>query len=185
MSHPRRGIGCAFLALVSCSGERLPDNARSEGFPEAALPLQSQVAVWKAATGAAFDVSPGLVLLAHPAHLPDGAGFDGGNPVPDSLLAALVRGGVVNGGCAPAHGAARSRAPTCEAARSGYVVRGSRIFRRAGDTLQFNLHSEVYAARAGPGVDAFTFEMAYRLVPSEGGRFRVVQEGRVRQAGGT
>ncbi|MGQ0765995.1 MAG: hypothetical protein ACT4OZ_10045 [Gemmatimonadota bacterium] len=184
MSRTRCGMACTLLALISCGGEQSRDIARSEGFPAATLPLRTQADVWKAATGVAFDISPELVLLVHPTHLPDGAGFDGGEPVPDSLIDVLVRSGVAAGSCTPAPGAAVSRAPSCAADRSGYVVRGSRIFQRSGDTLQFNLRSEVYSASGGPGVDAFAFEMAYRLVPSDGGRFRVVQEGRVRQAGG-
>jgi hypothetical protein len=167
------------LALGACQREARMDDARSEGKALASLPATSQVRVWDAAVREAFDVGPGLVLLLSPTHLPRGAGYDGGTPVPDSLRAALVATGVVSGTCSPARESAQ-RAPRCDADRSGYVVRGSEIFRGAGDTLQLYLASEVYAAVNGPGQQPFTFEMAYKLVPRDGDRWQVVAEGRVR-----
>jgi hypothetical protein len=158
------------------------DESRSEGFPVASLSGDQQVALYRASIGAAFDVSPNLELLLHPRHLPSGAGFDGGTNVPDSLYGGLRGQGVVGGRCDPRIGGNALRAPTCDHTPSGYVVRGSEIFQRSADTLQFYLLSELFATATGPGMDAFAFEMAYKLVPAGEG-YRVVAEGRVRQIG--
>ena len=169
------------LAGLGCQRAGLVDDARSEGMPVAALTAAAQARVFDAAVREAFDVGPGLVLRLSPLLLPDGSGYEGGSPVPDSLRQALVASGVVSGTCSPERESAQ-RAPVCVAERSGYVVRGSEIFQGRGDTLHLYLASEVYAAKGGPGQQPFTFEMAYKLVPREGGRWRVVAEGRVRGA---
>lgn len=169
------------LAGLGCQRAGPVDEARSEGMPVAALTAVTQARVFDAAVREAFDVGPGLVLKLAPLQLPAGSGYSGGVPVPDSLRQALVAAGVVSGTCSPARESAQ-RAPVCEAERSGYIVRGSEIFQGRGDTLHLYLASEVYAAKGGPGQQPFTFEMAYKLVPRDGGRWRVVAEGRVRGA---
>ena len=169
------------LAGLACQRAGPVDEARSEGMPVASLTASAQSRVFDAAVREAFDVGPGLVLKLSPLHLPAGSGYAGGTPVADSLRHALVASGIVSGTCTPQRESAQ-RAPACEAERSGYVVRASEIFQGRGDTLHLYLASEVYAARGGPGQQPFAFEMAYKLVPREGGRWRVVAEGRVRGA---
>jgi hypothetical protein len=183
--RPRRlaAVVATVAVVQACAGEAAIDESRSEGHPVASLELNEQVGVYRAAINTAFDVGPGLVLLLHQTHLPQGAGFDGGSPQSDALYDALQEARLLQGRCSPSRPSNQLRAPVCDMPESGYVLRASEIFQRSTDTLQFYLHSEVYATRAGPGMDAFAFEMAYRLVRTGVGRFRVVQEGRVRQIG--
>ena len=176
----KRGA-CVILAGLACAKPATPeDTSRSGGLPAAALSLAQQVAVYDAATRAAFDVGPSLVLLVHPRRLPNGAGLDGGNSLPSALGEALRKAGVTQGGCEPLRTSA-SRAPTCAAGRSGYVVRATDVFQAGGDTLRMNLRSEVFAASSGVGQKPFAFEMAYKLVPQGAGQWRAVAEGRVRE----
>ena len=177
-----RGI-CLFIAGLACAQPDIPqDTSRSGGLPVAALSLAQQVAVYDAATRAAFDVGPSLVLLVHPRRLPTGAGLEGGDPLPAALGDALRNAGVTQGGCNPLT-INSGRAPTCTAERSGYVVRATDVFQAGGDTLRLNLRSEVFASATGVGQKPFAFEMAYKLVPDPqgAGRWRAVAEGRVRE----
>jgi len=167
------------LAVLACQRGATVDDARSEGKPVIALPATTHARIFEAAARAAFDFGPGLVLLLDPTYLPAGSGYEGGSPVPDSLRDALMAAGVVSGTCSPKR-ETDQRAPICTADRSGYVLRASELFGGAGDTVQIYLASEVYAASKGPGQQPFAFEMAYKLVPGSGGRWRVVAEGRVR-----
>lgn len=175
------GLGTGALLSLGCAApaER-PDESRSGGLPVADLPVATQVAVYAAAVRAAFDVGPDLWLLVHPRQLPQGAGTAGGAPLPDSLGDALRAGGITRGTCDPARDGDQ-RAPHCDAARSGYIIRGTEIFQGAGDTLRMNLLSELYAMSGGPGQEPLAFEMAYKLIPRGDGRYRVVAEGRVRE----
>ena len=167
------------LAALACQRAAPVDDARSEGMSVIARPVVIHARIFEAAARAAFDFGPGLVLLLDPTHLPPGSGYEGGPPVPDSLRDALIAAGVVAGTCTPKR-ESDQRAPTCAADRSGYVLRASELFGGAGDTVQMYLASEVYASSKGPGQQPFAFEMAYKLVPGSGGRWRVVAEGRVR-----
>lgn len=167
------------LTVLACQRAAPVDDARSEGMQPASLSAATQARVFEAAARAAFDFGPGLVLLLDPTHLPPGSGYEGGSPVPDSLRDALLAAGVVSGTCTPRR-ESDQRAPLCVADRSGYVLRPSELFQGRGDTVHLYLASEVYAASNGPGQQPFAFEMAYKLVPREGGRWRVVAEGRVR-----
>ena len=169
------------LAPLACTAApQQEDTSRSSGLAVAALSTEQQVMVYDAATRAAFDVGPDLYLLAHPRRLPRGAGLDGGDPMPPALGAALQQAGVTHGACEPVRNGDR-RAPLCPAERSGYVIRASEIFQGTGDTLRMNFLSELYAAAKGAGQEPFSFEMAYKLAPRGGGKWRVVAEGRVRE----
>lgn len=167
------------LAALACQRAAPIDDARSEGMPPVSLSAATQARILEAAARAAFDFGPGLVLLLDPTHLPPGSGYEGGSPVPDSLRAALLASGVISGTCAPKRDGDQ-RAPLCAADRSGYVLRSSELYQGRRDTVHLYLASEVYAATSGPGQQPFAFEMAYKLVPREGGQWRVVAEGRVR-----
>lgn len=167
------------LAVLACQRAAPVDDARSEGMRPVSLSAAIQAQVFEAAARATFDLGPGLVLLLDPTHLPSGSGYEGGPPVPDSLRDALLTAGVVSGICAPKR-ESDQRAPLCVADRSGYVLRSSELFQGRGDTVHLYLASEVYAASNGPGQQPFAFEMAYKLLPRDGGRWRVVAEGRVR-----
>ncbi len=180
MADRRAGLLLA-LSLGACNAPAArPDESRSGGLPVAALDVSAQVAVWQAAIRAAFDVGPDLYLLAHPVLLPNGAGMSGGDSLPSALGTALEQAGAIRGTCVPVRNGDQ-RAPRCQAARSGYVIRATEVFQAAGDTLRMNLLSELYASASGPGQEPFAFEMAYKVVPLGDGRYRVVAEGRVRE----
>jgi hypothetical protein len=168
------------LALACAAPVEREDQSRSGGLPEARLTIAQQVAVWDAAVRAAFDVSPDLVLLSHPRLLPGGAGRDGGAALPGALGDALRAAGVTRGSCDPRR-VSENRAPLCDFERSGYVVRATGIFQGTGDTLRINLYSEIFAPASGGGQKPFAFEMAYKLVPADGGTYHAVAEGRVRE----
>lgn len=177
--------GAALILLLACGGasESAPDQSRSAGLREASLTEGQRVAVYQAAVRASFDVNPDLVLLLHPIQLPEGAGLEGGTPLPEALGSALARAGVVRGMCTPAH-SNDQRAPTCPFERSGYVIRATPIFQAGGDTLRMNFRSELFAASGGAGQEPFAFEMAYKVIPRSDGGFRVAAEGRVREKEG-
>lgn len=167
------GLACAAPA-------EQPDTSRSNGLPVATLSVEQQVAVYDAAIRAAFDVSPDLFLVTHERRLPAGAGLDGGEALPATLGTALERAGLTHGSCDPVR-STEQRAPLCPVERSGYIIRASDIFQGGGDTLRMNFRSELYAASQGSGQEPFAFEMAYKLIPTSPGRWRVVAEGRVRE----
>lgn len=167
------------VAIAACSAPESKDEARSEGMPVAQLTVRQQVAIFDAAVRTAFDVGPGLVLMLNPSHLPSGSGREGGPPVPDSMVSALRNARIVEGTCEPMR-SGDQRAPICKTQSSGYVIQSSEIFQAGGDTVRMYLSSEIYAAEGGQGHEPFQFEMAYKLVPAGGGRWRVVAEGRVR-----
>ena len=175
-----RAMGTAGVLMACTAPAPVVDQSRSGGLSVAELPIERQVAVYEAAVRTAFDVGPDLYLLAHIRRLPHGAGTDGGDTLPAALGDALRRAGAIRGTCDPARDGDQ-RAPRCAAPRSGYVIRATEIFQAGGDTLRMNFLSELYAAASGPGQEPFAFEMAYKLVPREDGRYRVVAEGRVRE----
>lgn len=172
--------GCLVSALACAPPKAPPDTARSGGLVEASLSIDQQVAVWQGAIRAAFDVGPELYLVTTPARLPDGAGLEGGEALPAGLGAALVRVGAVQASCTPLR-EGPNRAPRCSAPRSGYIVRATKIYQAGGDTVRMNFRSELFAAASGTGQQPFAFEMAYKLIPSGGGRWRVAAEGRVKE----
>jgi hypothetical protein len=179
--------GAVALALVAaCRAEApRPLEERAEGMPAAVLDLAGRVAVYDAAMRKSFDLGPGILLQLHPRLLPRTGGFEGGAQVDSALVVALKAANLVRGVCEPARDG-DLRAPRCNDTQAGYVVRGSEIFQRGADTVQFFLHAEVFAPTKGPGTSPFDFEMAYRLAPrsEDRARYRVVAEGRVRQKGG-
>jgi hypothetical protein len=120
-------------------------------------------------------------LLLYPDLLPRSAGYEGGDPVPNTLRDALRSRGAIRGLCRPTVQAPR-RAPRCTADLPGYVVRFSEIFRRGRDTIQTHLFAERYDTPTTGPSSKLRFEFAYQLTPREGGGWRVAREGRLRSA---
>lgn len=171
----------ATLALLSCqSKDQGPLEERGTGLDVAPLSLAAQAGVYDAAVREAFDVGPQLKLRIHPRMLPRTGGFEGGDSMDTALIAQLRSSGLVLGVCEP-RTVSETRAPLCDAPESGYVIRGSPVFVRNADTVQFYLHSELHAVSEASGQEPFQFEMAYQLLPETGERWTVVAEGRVIQ----
>ena len=176
-----RGAGLAALLAVAC-GPAGPDDssiARGRGLTPAGLPPAAEASIYDAATRAAFDVGPGLVLLAHPRRLPRTEGYDAGDSLPANLLRALRSRGVVRGSCDPVRDAPRNT-PRCRGPEAGYIIRASDVFRVNGDTVQLYFAAERFGAATGPRPEALRFEKAYQLVGS-GDAWRVIREGRVHE----
>jgi hypothetical protein len=176
----RVAAGGAALALAAagCGGD--DPNAgvvRGRGLQPAALPPAAEARVYMAALGAAFELGPSLSLLLHPRRLPRTAGLAGGDPVPAAVVAALQQRDVIRGRCEPPLDESREP-PTCQAAGPGYVVRGSDVFRVAGDTVQLHLAAERYRTPNGDPQEALSFEKVYKLAGS-GSAWQVVGEARV------
>ena len=178
MHHWRVLFTVLSLALLSsgCKGGDGADDkiVRGRGLQAMDLRDDSEVALYRAAIGASFEAGPGLTVLLHPRRLPRTAGIAGGDPVPESLVRALREAGVVQGTCEPPGG---RDTPRCNAPAAGYVVRGSDVFRGAGDTVQLHFAAERYATPTSGPQDALRFEKIYQLVP-RGNEWRVVREAR-------
>jgi hypothetical protein len=176
-----RRVALAALFAAAC-GPAQPDDsnvARGRGLKPAELAPAAVAGIYDAATRAAFDVGPGLVLLAHPRRLARTEGYDGGDSVPSELLRALRRRGVVRGTCDPIRDAPRNT-PRCRVREAGYVVRASDGVRVAGDTVQINFAAERFAAATGAKPEALRFEKIYQLVGG-GDTWRVAREARVHE----
>ena len=176
-----RSAAMLLCLALACSGDDADDStiARGRGLTPAALAPAVEASVYDAAVRAAFDVGPALVLFAHPRRLPRTAGYEGGDTMPASLVAALRERGVVRGVCEPKHDTARDT-PRCTGPQAGYVVRASPVFVAGRDTLQINFAAEAFGAATGPRPQALRFEKIYQLVGG-GAAWRVVREARVRE----
>jgi hypothetical protein len=170
------------VAVAACTGSDVDDSSivRGRRLKPAQLSPAAEAAVYDASVHAAFDVGPALVLLLHPRRLPRTEGYAGGETVPADLLRALRARGVVRDTCEPIRDTPKGT-PRCNVPAGGYVVRGSDVFRVAGDTVQFHLQAEQYAPATGPRPVALRFEKIYQLLGSDGA-WRVVREARVREA---
>lgn len=183
MTHAPRSrvvIAGALLGLLACSSGE-PDDAnvaRGRGLKPASLRVTAQAAVYDAATRAAFDLGPGLVLLIHPLKLPRTAGYTGGDSVPKDLIAALRQRNVVSGTCTPERDAPRNT-PRCPVNIAGYIIRPSDVLRVGGDTVEVYYSAERFGAATGKRPEALRFEKIYQLVGS-GTSWRVAREARVR-----
>ena len=164
------------IAVAACSPKSGGNEARGPGLKEASLGADAQVAVYAAAAGAAFDVGPGLSLLADPQYLPRTTGYDGGDAVPTRVLGAMRDRGLTRGTCEPARDA--KAVPVCKAQLPGYVVRYSPVLKRGGDTVEVYVQATQYRTAPNQPATALRFERAYQVVGS-GSRWRVVSEGRV------
>jgi len=168
------------VALACSSGEPDDSNiARGRGLKAASLPVAAQAAVYEAASRAAFDLGPGLVLLLHPLKLPRTAGYSGGDSVPRDLVAALRKRNVVSGTCTPERDAPRNT-PRCAINIPGYIVRASDILRVSPDTVEIYYSAERFGAATGQRPEALRFEKIYQLVGS-GTNWRVAREARVKE----
>jgi hypothetical protein len=177
----RRAALAAAILTAAC-GPAGPDDsnvARGRGLKPAELTPAAEASIYDAATRAAFDVGPGLVLRAHPRRLSRTEGYDAGDSVPSDLLRALRSRGVVRGTCDPVRDAPRNT-PRCNVPEAGYIVRASDVFRVGGDTVQIYFSAERFGAATGPRPEALRFEKAYQLVGS-GDVWRVIREGRVHE----
>jgi hypothetical protein len=181
--HPTRNVflSASLLAVALACSSGAPDDsniARGRGFKVAQLPLADQVAVYDAASRAAFDLGPGLVLLLHPLKLPRTAGYTGGDSVPAVLITALRKRNIVSGTCTPQRDAPRNT-PRCPINVPGYVVRASDVLRVSPDTVEIYYSAERFGAATGQRPEALRFEKIYQLVGS-GTNWRVAREARVR-----
>jgi hypothetical protein len=181
-SNRRRRVAttcCVAALLTGCGsgGDEERNVVRGRGLQPATLSEEAQVALYRAAIAASFEPGPGLTVLLHPRRLPRTAGLEGGAPVPQSLLAKLRAAGVVQGSCEPP---GTRDTPQCSAPAAGYVVRGSDVFRAAGDTVQLHLVAERYATPSSGRQEALRFEKIYQLVP-RGSEWRVAREARAPQ----
>lgn len=167
--------------LIACSSGGADDSniARGRGLQPAKLPPAAEAAVYDAATRAAFDLGPGLVLLIHPLELPRTAGYTGGDSVPHDLISALRKRNIVSGTCTPRRDAPRNT-PRCPVNIPGYIVRASDIFRVSADTVEIYFSAERFGAATGQRPEALRFEKIYQLVGS-GTNWRVAREARVRE----
>lgn len=175
----RRTVALLGVALGCSTGA--PDDsdvARGRGLKPIALSTDAEAGVYDAAAHAAFNVEPGLVLLAHPLRLPRTAGYSGGDPVPAALLQALRARGVVQGVCQPMHQAPRDT-PRCPGPRAGYIIRASPVMQAGRDTVQVNFAAEAFAPASGARPQALRFEKIYQLVRGVT-NWRVVREARVK-----
>ena len=166
----------AVVALTGCSSKSGGDEARGPGLKEASLGAEAQTAVYAAAASAAFDVGPGLSLLADPQYLPRSSGYAGGDAVPTRVLGAMRDRGLVRGTCEPPRDA--KAVPVCKAELPGYVVRYSPVLKRGGDTVEVYVEATQYRTSPTQPATALRFERAYQIV-GNGARWRVVSEGRV------
>lgn len=166
----------AAISLAACSPTSGGNEARGPGLKEASIGAEAQVAVYAAAAGAAFDVGPGLSLLADPQYLPRSTGYAGGDAVPSRVLGAMRDHGLVRGTCEPPRDA--KAVPVCKAELPGYVVRYSPVLKRGGDTVEVYVQATQYRTAPNQPATALRFERAYQIVGS-GARWRVVSEGRV------
>jgi hypothetical protein len=171
--------GAVSALLAACGDRATNDDIRGRGLMEAETPAAVTAAIYEAATRAAFDITPDLVLLAEPRYLPRGGGEAGGDPVPDDVLAAMRRRGLIRGTCEPPHDGSRA-VPVCEARAPGYVVRFSEVFSASSDTVQVHFSALRFRTRPDEPAEALSFERAYQLTGS-GQRWRVVREARVPQ----
>jgi hypothetical protein len=170
-------VGQAIIASGCTGGEQAsPAVARGRGLPVASLSPADQARIYDAAVRSAFDVGPALSLLLAPRMLPRTAGRTGGDPAPSPLVEALRAREVIRGTCDPP--VAEKRAPTCQAAAPGYIVRFSPVFRFAADTVQLYLYAERYDTPASGAHQALRFERAYQIVRG-GESWRVVREARI------
>jgi len=174
-----RGVLLLGVFLACSSGDADDSNiARGRGLKAATLPLAGQVAIYEAASRAAFDLGPGLVLLIHPLKLPRTAGYTGGDSMPADLVAALRKRNIVSGTCTPQRDAPRNT-PRCAVNVPGYVIRASDILRVSPDTVEIYYSAERFGAATGQRPEALRFEKIYQLVGS-GTDWRVAREARVR-----
>jgi len=172
----RAGAGVLLGVVVACSAKSGGNEARGAGLGAASLNADAQAAVYAAAAGAAFDVGPGLSLLADPQYLPRSSGYAGGDAVPAGVLGAMRDRGLVRGTCEPPRDA--KAVPVCRAELPGYVVRYSPVLKRGGDTVEVYVEATQYRTSATQPATALRFERAYQIV-GRGSRWRVVSEGRV------
>jgi hypothetical protein len=177
-----RIVATSVLAIAIACSSGAPDDsniARGRGLKTAPLPVAEQAAVYEAASRAAFDLGPGLVLLIHPLKLPRTAGYAGGDSVPADLITALRKRNVVSGTCTPQRDTPRNT-PRCPVNVPGYIVRASDILRVGTDTVEIYYSAERFGAATGQRPEALRFEKIYQLVGS-GTSWRVAREARVRE----
>jgi hypothetical protein len=178
-THSAWLLAGTLVLLPACSERATNDDVRGRGLMEAATPPAVTAAIYEAATRASFDITPDLVLLAEPRYLPRTGGEVGGDPVPDDVLAAMRRRGLIRGTCEPPHDGSRA-VPVCEARSPGYVVRFSEVFSASADTVQVHFSALRFRTSVNEPAEALSFERAYQLTGA-GQRWRVVREARVPQ----
>ena len=170
-------IAVVVAAVSGCAEKEVDDGfVRGPGLKLTQLPVPAKVAIYDAAVRSAFDVGPALTLMLDPRFLPRTSGLGPGTSVPQALVDALRRAGVVQGVCEPPAEAARE-APVCEAANPGYIVRFSDVFRIAGDSVQLHIAVERFNTRTSVKSEILRFEKAFQVV-GKGTTWRVARQGR-------
>jgi hypothetical protein len=164
--------------VVGCA--EAPRDYRGAGLPNASLPASECAAIYRAALAGSFQLEdPTLSILADTLLLPRASGLAGGERMPEDVLAAMRRIGLIKGTCALPE--TRTRAPLiCEAPRPGYVVRFSAPFARHPDSVQVNIAVQQYATPISPPQERMRFERAYQIARTESG-WRAVREARLPQ----
>ena len=178
LAHAARCITVvAAAALLGCTPKDTTagDQVRGTGLEPATMEGAEQAGVLGVALRAAFDIGPSLTLLLDPAVLPRTRGYAGGDTLAMAVQRAL-RDSIVQGLCAPV--AREDRAPLCEAAAPGYVVRSSVPFQMTGDTLLLYVMAERYDTPASGRHPRFRFETAYQLL-RRGRAWTVVRQARL------
>jgi hypothetical protein len=165
-----------FVTLACGPAEPEDTSARGSGLKPVALAATAEARILEAAVRASFDVSPDLVLLVHPRHLPRTSGYEGGTTVTGDVVRVLRERGIVRGTCEPRRDAPRNT-PRCEVPESGYIIRGSDVLRVAGDTVELYFAAERFGPATGQRPEALRFEKIYQLV-GRGAEWRVVREAR-------
>lgn len=165
------------LFAVGCRrADRGDTYARGHLLKLAQLPAAAEARLYDAAIHAAFDVEPALVLVMHPRRLPRGAGYEGGDRVPEGLVRALRERGLVRGVCDPIR-VSPSDTPRCKGPDAGYIVRASDVLRVARDTVELYFAAEKFGAGTGQKPEALRFEKIYEFV-GRGMSWRLAREAR-------
>lgn len=175
----RTTIAALLLLLAAgCNGADTdgPD-LRGGGHRAAALDAGQRARVYAAALRQAFDVDSALVLALDPALLPRNGSFARDSKIDAGTVRALRATGTTRGSCEPPAWDG-PRAPRCDAAAPGYVVRFSDVYQMQGDTVRVFLAAQRFQTTAGVGPTArFAFETAFDVVRAGEG-WRVAREGR-------
>jgi hypothetical protein len=174
---PRAALLVALFAALACRDEDRSTDVRGAGLPPARLQPAARAAAYDAALRQAFDVDSSLVLLVDPALLPRDGSYAREDPLPGPVIRVLRQSGTVQGVCEPARPEPRL-APRCPAAKPGYAVRFSEVYRMPGDTVRLFVAAERFRTALGAGpAGPFAFESGFQLV-RRGAGWSVVRQAR-------
>jgi hypothetical protein len=169
------------VLAVACSSGEDDHYARGHGLRVASMNAAARVSVYRAALGAAFDVSdPALTLLLDPRKLPRVGGMaDEEGTLSGPIATGLRERGVIHGVCEPPITTSR-KTPQCTARGPGYVVRFSDVLARGGDSVEVYLAVQKFDTPSSGASESLRFERAYQLV-RKGNDYEPTREARVRE----